>query len=83
MSRIQNDGLQILGIVLSLIGLATIAQPLIKALFGHPLTYAFLGILPEGWPSFAVWAVTLVTGLVLVSITKPLKQDKKNKGEGV
>ncbi|ANE45936.1 hypothetical protein SY83_06115 [Paenibacillus swuensis] len=72
MRKIRNDGLQVLGIVLSLIGLATIAQPLIRAIFGKPVSYTFLGLLPEGWASFGAWAFILVIGLMLVSVTKSL-----------
>lgn len=79
MKRIQNDGLQVLGIILSLLGLATIIQPLLRVLFGKPLEYKFLGLLPEGWPSFSAWVVILAIGLVFVSITKPLVNEKKNK----
>ena len=75
MKKIQNDGLQVLGIILSLIGIATVLQPLVRAIFGKPLTYHFLGLLPEGWPSFIAWAVILVIGLVLVTFTKGLKSD--------
>ncbi|SFE80560.1 hypothetical protein SAMN05216378_4135 [Paenibacillus catalpae] len=76
MRKIKNDGLQIAGIVLSMVGIATLAQPLIRALFGKPLKYQFLGLLPEGWASFAAWAVILVAGLILVTITKGLITDK-------
>ncbi|MBM7567518.1 hypothetical protein [Paenibacillus sacheonensis] len=72
MRKIQNDGLQVVGIILSLIGIATVVQPLIRAMFGKTIVYKFLGLLPEGWPSLTAWAVILVIGLVLVSITKPL-----------
>jgi hypothetical protein len=77
MKKIKNDGLQILGIVLSMVGIATTAQPLIRALFGKPLKYQFLGLLPDGWASFAAWAVILVVGLVLVTITQGLTSAKK------
>lgn len=35
MKKLQNDALQMTGIVLSLIGLATVLQPLIRLLFGR------------------------------------------------
>ncbi|MCM3629664.1 hypothetical protein M3194_20195 [Paenibacillus glycanilyticus] len=58
-----------------MVGLATVVQPLIKAIFTHELKYQFLGLLPVGWPSFAAWAVILAVGLVLVTITKGLKKE--------
>lgn len=76
MKKYQNDWLHVLGIILSLIGLAAVLQPLIRAVFGKPLSYQSLGLLPEGWPSFAAWAVILVIGLVLVSITERITTNK-------
>lgn len=73
MRKIQNDPLQILGIVLSLLGLALVIQPLINGLLGKPVVFTFLGIVPDGTPALIIWIVVLVVGLVLVSITKPLK----------
>lgn len=77
MKKIQNDPLQILGIVLSLLGLALIVQPVINGLLGKPVVFTFFGILPNGAPALIVWVVVLVIGLVLVSITKPLKINTK------
>ncbi|CAM4450217.1 hypothetical protein FHS16_004121 [Paenibacillus endophyticus] len=76
MKKVQNDWLHVLGIILSLVGLAAVLQPLIRAIFGKPLSYLFLGLLPEGWPSFAAWAVILAIGLVLVSITERITTHK-------
>ena len=79
MKKLQNDALQMTGIVLSLIGLATVLQPLIRLLFGKALIYRFPGV-ENGWISFSVWAIVLLIGLVLVSITKPLNKNDKHKG---
>lgn len=81
MKKIQNDPLQILGIVLSLLGLAFILQPLINGLLGKPVVFTFLGIVPDGTPALIVWVVILALGLVLVSITKPLKVNAKGNEE--
>ncbi|SFJ74160.1 hypothetical protein SAMN02799624_05773 [Paenibacillus sp. UNC496MF] len=83
MKKIPHDGLQVTGIILSLPGLGTVVRPpLIEAVFGKPLTYRFLGLLPEGWPAFAAWAAILAVGLALVSVTNPLKPEKdKRKAE--
>ena len=78
MKKIQNDKLQVLGIILSLIGISAVVQPCIRAIFGKPLTYRFLGLIPEGWPSFIAWAFILIIGLVLVTITKGLTSGKSD-----
>ncbi|REE83914.1 nucleoside-diphosphate-sugar epimerase [Paenibacillus taihuensis] len=74
--KIQNDWLHVLGIILSLLGIALIVQPLVRGIFGNPILYRFLGWLPEGWPSLGGWIVVLIIGLVLISITKPLPTKK-------
>jgi hypothetical protein len=80
MRKIQNEPLQILGIVLTMLGLALIVRPLINMLFGNPVVFTFFGIVPDGTPALITWLVVLVVGLVLVSITKPLKiNGKENK----
>lgn len=81
MRKIQNDPLQILGIVLTMLGLALIARPLINQLFGNPAVFTFFGIVPDGLPALVVWVVVLVVGLVLVSITRPLKTGAKENEE--
>lgn len=79
MRKIQNDWLHVLGIILSLLGLALLVQPLVRGMFGKPILYRFLGWLPEGWPSLVGWIVVLAVGLVLISITKPLPTNKSEK----
>ncbi|WP_219834818.1 hypothetical protein [Paenibacillus sp. R14(2021)] len=76
MKKIQNDALHVIGIILSLVGLATVVQPLIRAMLGKPLIYRCLGLLPEGWPSFIAWMVVVVIGLVLVTFTKSITSGK-------
>jgi hypothetical protein len=73
MRKIQSEPLQILGIILTMLGLALIVQPLINGLFGNPVAFRFFGVVPDGTPALIVWGVILVIGLVLVSITKPVK----------
>lgn len=77
MKKIQNDPFQVTGIILSLLGIAMLVRPLIEAVFGKALVFQFFGIVPDGTPAFIVWVVILVIGLVLVSITKPLKNGEK------
>ncbi|SEO81842.1 hypothetical protein [Paenibacillus sp. OV219] len=76
MKKFQNDWLHVLGIILSLLSLALLVQPLVRAILGKPIIYRFLGWLPEGWPSLVGWIVVLIVGLVLISITKPLPKSK-------
>ncbi len=78
MKKIQNDPLQILGIVLTMLGLALIVRPVINGLVGNPVVFSFFGIVPDGVPALFLWIVVLVIGLVLVSITKPLNVNAKN-----
>lgn len=77
MRKIENEPLQILGIILTMLGLALIVRPLINGLFGNPIDFTFFGIVPDGTPALIGWSVVLVLGLVLVSITKPLKSIAK------
>lgn len=81
MKKIQNDPLQILGIILTMLALALIVRPLINGVFGNPVLFTFFGIVSDGIPALAVWIVVLVIGLVLVSITKPLKINAKTDKE--
>lgn len=81
MKKIHNDPLQILGIVLTMLGLALIVRPLINGLFGNPVVFSVLGIVPDGTPALIVWIIVLIVGLILVSITKPLKTNTKENEE--
>jgi hypothetical protein len=81
MKKIQNEPLQILGIILTMLGLALIVRPLMNGLFGNPVRFTFFGIVPDGTPALVLWIVVLVIGLVLVSITKPLKINAKTDRE--
>lgn len=78
MRKIQNEPLQILGIVLTMLGLALIVRPLINGLFGNPVVFSFFGVVPDGTPALVLWIVVLVLGLVLVSTTKPLNVSGKD-----
>lgn len=75
MRKIKNDGVQILGIVLSMIAMTCIFQPIIKMIFGKVETFKFLGLISEGIPSLIAWIIIFVIGIILISITKPLKNN--------
>lgn len=83
MRKIQNDPLQILGIILTMLGLALIVRPLINGVFGNPVVFSFFGIIPDGTPALIAWIVVLGIGLVLVTMTQPLKINSKEKEEKV
>lgn len=75
MRKIKNDGVQILGIVLSMIAITCIFQPIIKMIFGKGETFKFLGLISEGIHSLIAWIIIFVIGIILISITKPLKNN--------
>lgn len=72
MKKIHNDGLQILGIIVSVLGFSGIVRPLITAIFSKEIIFKFFGLLGDGIPSLIIWVIVLLVGLVLVSITEPL-----------
>lgn len=78
MKKFQNDPLQVLGIVLTMLALALIVRPLINGLAGNPVIFTFFGIVPDGAPALFVWIAVLIIGVILVSITRPLKSSTKD-----
>lgn len=76
MKKIDNKGLRIFGIVMSMVGIALVIRPLIEMLFGKTLTFSFFGLF-SGTPALVISIIMLIGGLVIVSITEPLEEEKK------
>ena len=88
--RFKNDPLQIIGSIITVVGLCFIAWPLWKAYSDKTaVNFSFFGLF-TGRPALITWLVIIAVGLILVLITKPLvpKQksleelEKKFEGEG-
>lgn len=78
MKKIRNKGLRIAGIVMSMIGLALLARPLIGAALGQPLAFTFFGLFGGG-AAVAVSAVFLVAGLAVVACTEPWEDEDRGR----
>lgn len=76
MKKIQNKWLRILGIVLSMIGIALLARPLISTLFGEKLVFSFFGLF-NGYGAIILSSVFLMIGLVIVTFTEPLDEENE------
>lgn len=78
MKKFKNKWLRIAGIVLSMTGIALLARPLISALFGKKLVFWFLGLF-SGYMAVIASAVFLIIGLLIISITEPLDEEKHSR----
>lgn len=78
MNKRKNDLLRILGIILTLSGLAGIVRPLVSSLFHAPIIFAFFGIIPDGLWALIAWIVIVVVGIIFISITKVITDDAGN-----
>lgn len=82
--RFKNDPLQIIGSILTVLGIWFIVTPLFKAFLAKTaVSFSFFGLL-TGTPALIIWIALIVIGLIFVLITKPLvtkqrrlKDDKK------
>lgn len=77
MNKIKNKWLRITGVVLSMIGIALLARPLISTLLGKKLVFSFFGLF-DGYMAIIITAVFLIVGLVIISLTEPLDEEKHN-----
>lgn len=75
MIKIRNKWLRITGIILSMIGLALFVRPFICAVLGEKLVFSFFGLF-SGYMAMIISAVFLVIGLLIISVTEPLDEEK-------
>lgn len=75
--RFKNDPLQIIGSILTVVGLWFIAYPLFM---GHltqtEVNFSFLGLL-NGTQALIFWIAVIVVGLIFVLVTKPLVRKQR------
>ena len=77
MKKVKNKWLRIVGIVSSMIGIALLARPLISAVLGEKLAFSFFGLF-HGYIAVGISSAFLIVGLVVVSFTEPLDEEKRN-----
>ena len=76
--RFKNDPLQIIGSIITVVGLCFIAWPLWKAYSDKTaVNFSFFGLF-SGRPALITWLVIIAVGLILVLITKPLVPKQKS-----
>lgn len=75
--KIKNDPLQIIGSIMTVLGIWFIVYPVFKSLlYSSDVDFSFFGIL-NGYPALIACIVLLVIGLIFVMITQPLVKKQK------
>lgn len=75
MSKITNEVLRFIGIVLFIFAVQGLIRPLFSMFFGHSLTFNLFSL--PSTVSLVIYVIILVVGILLVKKTKPFDSEKK------